>query len=103
MWVLRRVYAIDRRGLLRVLDALSEHAHIVLEHADLVRSTINAARHGRADFADRLLGEIAHAAAESIAPQLTANPRASRLPGLGSRNPSSRWTTRPARSPANAR
>lgn len=69
LWVLERTYRFQKAELVFLLDKLLATGHFLLQHRDRVRRALNRFRHGRADFADYLIGE--ENAASGATPTLT--------------------------------
>jgi predicted nucleic-acid-binding protein len=62
VWAVRRIYLVDKAGLIRILDTLLASRDIVVERDDTVRSALGLYRKGNADFADCLIATSAQAA-----------------------------------------
>jgi predicted nucleic-acid-binding protein len=62
VWALRRRYRRERHEIAAALSELIDHHAIALEDDVVVALATNAYRKGPADFADYLIGAIAHAA-----------------------------------------
>jgi predicted nucleic-acid-binding protein len=57
--VLRRIYRLSRGGLVQAFETLWNDPAFTLEHRGLVRAALDLFKHGRADFNDYLIGQIA--------------------------------------------
>jgi len=62
VWVLMGSYALDRKQVATVLEALLRSKELVVDRADLVTQALARFSAGRADFADTLIERIASAA-----------------------------------------
>jgi predicted nucleic-acid-binding protein len=60
VWVLRSCYAMKRRDIADMLDAMHLSRDIVFEQTDLLRGIIQAYRKGTADFSDYTIATINH-------------------------------------------
>jgi predicted nucleic-acid-binding protein len=62
VWVMRRIYRFDRKGVIHILDHLLSRKEIVVELEDNVREALNLYRSGNADFPDCLIASSAKTA-----------------------------------------
>jgi len=62
VFVMTRVYRVDRSRLTRILDTLLASRDIVVEQANIVRAALQFFRLGNADFPDCLISASARAA-----------------------------------------
>ncbi len=62
VWVLKRAYHLDRRGILQVLRKLLQTASLVVENSSMTAQAVRLYASGNADFADCLALHAARAA-----------------------------------------
>lgn len=62
IWAAKKIYHVDRAGIIQILDTLIASRDIVIENGDTVRQALWLHRIGKADFADCLIACSARAA-----------------------------------------
>lgn len=59
VWVLGSSYRLTKGEIVEELESILKESLFRIEHYELVRRSVQAWRHGKGDFADYLIGEIA--------------------------------------------
>jgi len=59
VWVLGSSYQLTKGEIVEELESILRERSFRIEHYELVRRSVHAWRHGKGDFADYLIGEIA--------------------------------------------
>lgn len=80
IWVLRRLYSVDRLRIAEIVQALLDLSAFVLEDEAIVEAALDAHQGGGADMADCLIG-FANASA-GCRTTLTFDLRAAKAPGF---------------------
>ena len=62
VWVMSHTYRVSREGIVSILGQLASRDQIVIEQADIVRTTLGLFGGGKAGFADCLIAASARAA-----------------------------------------